>query len=495
MDKTKFMALVLLTTLLVAVTALFAGCGSKENSLTEDDMSQPVELVWYCMGPPPVDLPLVMEKLNDYTKQKLNCTVKLNMIDYGDYGTKMKMIALSNENYDIAFTCNWAFDYNRNAASGTFLQLDGIIEKCAPKLLDSCPSEFWRGTKVQGKTYGVPYNTTTASVMAYYIDKSMLQGVIDPAMLGQYKAFPEMLPVLEKVKAAHPGVTMYKPFAWFDFNDKFDFIKGNLFPGAVRLNDKNCKVFNQWEDPEVSAALDINRLAFQKGLTYKEERTQTDAMADFRNKKLFCYIANYAPYADIAATRDYKLDVMCLPVAERPITNTDSCTGALYAVSVNSKHPARALMFLELLNSDKYLRNLIGFGIEGTHYKKLSANVIEKTERAKDYSMPNWYLGNLFLLYLENGDPADKWQKYADFNKTAIMSPLLGFTFDAQPVSAEVSAISNAVDEYAIYLAYGQSDPKKMLPEFQKKIKNSGVDKVLAEMQRQIDAWRKTSAN
>ena len=126
MDKTKFMALVLLTTLLVAVTALFAGCGSKENSLTEDDMSQPVELVWYCMGPPPVDLPLVMEKLNDYTKQKLNCTVKLNMIDYGDYGTKMKMIALSNENYDIAFTCNWAFDYNRNAASGTVLSRNAL---------------------------------------------------------------------------------------------------------------------------------------------------------------------------------------------------------------------------------------------------------------------------------------------------------------------------------------------------------------------------------
>ena len=52
------------------------------------------------------------------------------------------------------------------------------------------------------------------------------------------------------------------------------------------------------------------------------------------------------------------------------ITN-GSTTGSMIAVSSNSKNKEKSVEFLNLLNTDKELRNLLNYGIEGTHYNKM----------------------------------------------------------------------------------------------------------------------------
>jgi putative aldouronate transport system substrate-binding protein len=37
-------------------------------------------------------------------------------------------------------------------------------------------------------------------------------------------------------------------------------------------------------------------------------------------------------------------------------------------------------MFLELVNTDPYLSNLINYGIEDSHYKKVNESIIEATD-------------------------------------------------------------------------------------------------------------------
>lgn len=41
----------------------------------------------------------------------------------------MNVIANSGEEYDLAFTCSWAFPYLENARKGAFLELNDLLDK------------------------------------------------------------------------------------------------------------------------------------------------------------------------------------------------------------------------------------------------------------------------------------------------------------------------------------------------------------------------------
>ena len=103
--------------------------------------------------------------------------------------------------------------------------------------------------------------------------------------------------------------------------------------------------------------------------------------------------------------------------------------------------------------------------------------------------MPGFSLGNLFITYLYTGDPDDKWEKFAQWNKTAIPSQILGFHFDPTPISLELAAVTSVSTQYARGLFTGQSDPKIYLPKLNSDLKQAGMDKILAEQQRQLDEW------
>ncbi len=62
-------------------------------------------------------------------------------------------------------------------------------------------------------------------------------------------------------------------------------------------------------------------------------------------------------------------EVVATPILESYITN-GSVNGSMIAISKIQKILKKAMEFLNLLNTDRYLRNLINYGIEGVHYEK-----------------------------------------------------------------------------------------------------------------------------
>ena len=51
--------------------------------------------------------------------------------------------------------------------------------------------------------------------------------------------------------------------------------------------------------------------------------------------------------------------------------------GSMNAIPASCENPERVLMFMNRLYSDKALVNLLVYGIEGTHYTKVSDNIID----------------------------------------------------------------------------------------------------------------------
>jgi putative aldouronate transport system substrate-binding protein len=108
------------------------------------------------------------------------------------------------------------------------------------------------------------------------------------------------------------------------------------------------------------------------------------------------------------------------------------------------------------------------------------------------YSPNRVMLGNNLLLKLLDNEPADKYEFFNKFNSEAVESPLSGFWPDFTPIEAELAVISNLIEEYEEYLWNGVLDPEVYLPEYIQKVEAAGADKVIKEIQRQVDEWLKT---
>ncbi|WP_425463945.1 DUF3502 domain-containing protein [Paenibacillus taihuensis] len=57
-------------------------------------------------------------------------------------------------------------------------------------------------------------------------------------------------------------------------------------------------------------------------------------------------------------------------------------------------------------------------------------------------------------------------------------------------MKSELAQTASVVDEFYSGLITGMVDPADYLPKINDKLKQAGIDKLLAEMQREIDAWK-----
>ena len=85
---------------------------------------------------------------------------------------------------------------------------------------------------------------------------------------------------------------------------------------------------------------------------------------------------------------------------------------------------------------------------------------------------------------------------FKEVNEKARGSKLQGFTLDTDPIKTELAQVTAVVNEYKKSLNSGAvPDAMKVYEEFQQKLVTAGDDKIVAEIQRQIDEWRANQNN
>ncbi|KOP64118.1 ABC transporter substrate-binding protein [Bacillus sp. FJAT-18019] len=489
MSKSKKKWLMPLTLLLSASMLLSACGGNKDESAGNGGgtAEKPVELIWYTIGTPQKDVDKVEAEINKYTAEKIGVTVDMKMIDFGDYNQKMQVMAASGEPMDILFTSSWAFDYVQNARKGAFMELDDLIETHGQGIKDAIDPAFLEGSKVDGHNYAIPANKELPAQEAWRFNKNLLDKYnLD---ISNVKSMESLEPLLKTIKENEPNVVPLAISKDFGPLLPFDYIIEKM-PMAVYLDDKDdLKVVNFLEMPETMETLKLMNKFYKAGYISPEAATTTSTQDLMTSGNWFADRAATQPFADNLWSQSYGYPVVSTPAGDANIFNW-SVMGSMQAISANSKYPEKAMDFLNLLNTDVYLRNLVDSGIEGVHYKKLSENVMENLPESKNYDMPTFALGNVMLTYLNPEDPENKWEEFKKFNESGKPAPLLGFNFDPSKVSTELAAVNNVKEEFWAPLMTGTVNPEEFLPKANQKLKAAGLDKIIAEAQSQIDAWK-----
>lgn len=479
LKRKKLLALILGA--MVTTSVVLTGCGNSGDNSGSADGDKPVNLVWYVIGANPKDSDLVEEEVNNYIKDKINATVDIKHIDFGDYTQKTNVLSSSGEEFDLIFTCSWANPYLENARKGAFKELNDLIDSHGSKLKSVIDERLWKGAEVDGKIYAVPNQKEIGIAPMWVFTKEYVDKYNIP--YEDIHTVEDLEPWLKVIKENEPGVI---PF--YTQGDtlpiEFDEL---LKPLGVFLDDDTLKVQNIYETEELKEMLLTLRKYYEDGYI-----NQDAAVKNMENEvKRFAWKADGQPYADNIWSANLKYEVVSSPIID-PYVSNNSTTGAMTAISSTSKNPEKAMELITLVNTDDTLRNMLIYGIEGTHYEKISDNQIKRTPQGQEnYNVTSWGYGNLFDTYVLESDPKEKWDAFKEFNDSSKSSPALGFKFNTESVTSEVTAINNALKEFERLLFSGSIDVEDGLDRLNKKLNDCGLEKVKTEMQSQIDQWKK----
>ncbi|KWX83451.1 hypothetical protein AMQ83_31310 [Paenibacillus riograndensis] len=79
-----------------------------------------VELSLYLPGGPDKDVASVEQAINEYLKDKINATIKINQLSWDKPADKVNLMIQSGEVFDMVYTWN----FMTNAAKGAYLPLE-----------------------------------------------------------------------------------------------------------------------------------------------------------------------------------------------------------------------------------------------------------------------------------------------------------------------------------------------------------------------------------
>jgi len=459
---------------------------------TPDVPKDTVELTMTLVGDKQeTDTELVMEKINEYMADKLNIKLNLQVYGWGDpYEQKINTMLASGEPFDICFTANWVANYYKNAAAGYFMPLNDYLKKY-PAIYEICGRDFVDGSAIDGINYGVPTNKEQAHNWGYLIMKSIVDEFgIDVSSL---KTMEDLEPWFEKVKKEKPDITPLlivggdSPFQFLDW----DRVSDDNVPGALYSDNRDTTIINHFLAPESIDMYKKLRDYYKKGWIHPDAATMENTAEQMKTGKFFAVEQSLKPGKDAEMSSSTGIEWVQVDIT-KPVMSNRETTGALLAIPAASKNPERAFRFIEALYTDVTLRNMLNFGIEGVHYTKNDDGRITQTQAGVDrYNMgPGWRYGDQFKDYLLSNEAPDKWEKFKAYNEQGLVLNSLGFVFNEEPVSSQSSACKNVVTTYSRQLMCGAVDVDPIIKKFEKELKDSGVDELIAEMQRQYDDWR-----
>jgi putative aldouronate transport system substrate-binding protein len=161
--------------------------------------------------------------------------------------------------------------------------------------------------------------------------------------------------------------------------------------------------------------------------------------------------------------------------------------GAMMAISVTSKNPERALMFLNLLNTDPYVMTMLNYGVEGYTYNTNDDGTISFiNENRANYSPWTNGVGNVRILPPTDAQGVDFWDRFSAYYNAAEALPYGGFIFDGSALETEQAAIANVYAEYGFNLMSGAVNPDEVLPEFLAKLEEAGITALVEAANQQM---------
>ncbi len=502
---------------LLLFVGLFAGCTGPTTVSTEDDPNEQVTLTIALPLPAQKDTDLVVAEINKQLETLLPNT-KIDLMLNPNMAEQWPLWMSTHKVIDIAHS-GYITKIEDEVRKDTYLELNELIDKYAPSI-KALQEKYWYSydnASINGMVYAIPniqYHVKETLILRVdyaaqpYMDMQALITESYASDKTTEKFYQIYTAGLEKAEAA--GV---------DVKSKVDTVnllalakRGYNFVGGESSticydNSDAGKIIDFTTTQEFKTYCKYAKIWADKGWVSKDiltgsiqppHRTATGTRFNM-DETTHEIIPQSAAAKDVGY---YSYDLNNLE-NQSLVTNIGE-NMTYYSIPFTAAHPARAMRFLDLINSEagKPILNLLAYGIEGKHYEVLDAEKgnIKAFEyqgqggATVSYGLPNWEVGNMLLQY--NVAPYTHINKeygenfYADTINRMKKHVLYGYTFDMDPIKNDLSKVLKNNSEYIKNICSGVvGNEENLLEELTNKNAAAGLDRIIAEFQKQADNY------
>lgn len=510
-----------LTLSAVMATGLLAGCGGGDNGSSGTDStagnstagsadstgsaggaidtSEHVDLKMYLLGDRTPDFDEVYAEINKILEEKLNCSVSVEFLGWGEHDTKYSLLFSGGEDFDLIFTASSWGHYEPTVAMGGFYPLtEEFIQTYAPDIWDVVPEVAWSQAKIDGTAYMVPnyQNEFGQDVIAVRGDLMEKYGV------SQITNWDELIDFYKKCGADGQYASQGGP--WYQYFQAQGYtITGGAPKGGEMIlyntqdpSDLSFTYILDWEGfsdycHQMKELADAGCWS-QDVLSSNDER-QTGLLTG-RTAGMIWNLGSCRNYAEQANKEhpDWNVTLMD-PVAAQP-KEVNSYINNGMAINVNSQNPERAMMVLNEFYTNPTINDLTRFGIEGKHWEAVGDDQF-KVITTEGYGVDancNWGWMNAEIKRTEYKEDRTALDDTYDAMLASWESNIKeehiydGFNFDSTNVTTQMAAVDAVIPTYCDPLINGLvPDVDKALEDFRNAMETAGIRDIIAELEKQ----------
>lgn len=441
----------------------------------------------------------IAEKMNELTIPALNIEVEMNVTDFASRSQALTLAFSGGEQIDLMYSLGLGLS---NAAQNDYLvDLEmadenggSLIETYGQGIIDAMGWDNINTSRIDGVLYGTPTQHDLAQGRnALMIRRSALQAAeaymdLKPdydTNIWKVNGQEDIVTIIKALHDAEPNVTAYQPSPMANTNwTAIDNLGGNLF-GVLLDYGQSTEVVNYFETQEYRDFVDMMVELNRYGCISPDALTDTTSdQAAFQAGTINSFFTSGKP--DIVPVNDPDLIVA---QGGPDVTTSTQIGGFCWTIGYTTVDPVAAMQYLNFMYESPEWNNLFMWGEEGIDYTLNDEGLVVKNDDSDFGHAMQWLCPAEFIAYVQEGNPADLWEQYRNFNEGAIVSKASGFTFNMTNVATQFTAVTNVYNQYQKAIEFGFSDPDTTIAEMNEAMKKAGLQDIIDEKQAQLDAW------
>ncbi len=487
-------------------TALFLAAALAAGSLAapaaqvkaDDPVHIVVESLFF--GSEPADLAAVEAAINEITIPEINVEVELYPLNFSDAASQVSLMISAGDQLDLVVTPTES-EFLSLVSKNMLLELDDLYAQYGPSIQESAEPVLGGGY-VDNVLYGIPSIEKYGRTYGLFIEKE----VVDAVGWDKFEdlTMDELGEFLAKAKEAYPDKTLIQmagggaSLANFEYFYLTDYLGADAACGAVMGAglDGNTEIVNVFATDEYREYCTKMREWYQAGYINQDAATNTDTS---QSAVTAGTALGYLLYSELDMVPSQSaangVEMVSLNTRGHYMMQTDVGMQQ-WCIPYTCENPEAAMQFMDLMWGNEDIINLLYYGIEGQNYQVLEDGRIDYIEgqNAQTTGYRQWFglYGDTTKRLTWSDLPVDYHDQLLAYNAEvdeSNTSAFMGYSFNPQVMKTEYAAVTDVITTYRTALECGSVDPEEVLPQFISALESAGINRIIEENQKSLDAW------
>lgn len=430
-------------------------------------------------------------EFKDRLRQDLNLGVEVSWSPWDQYWNKKDMMIAADEEID------WFWDGTPNLAkvlaSKSCIPIDDLIAEYGQNIRRVIPAENFKSYTVNGRLMGIPiqYAPTSEKFRSIIVRQDILKSI----GMSEIRSVADMDKFGELLEARFPDMK------YIGYDPSMALTR-ELEPANITYDANNYIVVDENTRKAFFYALTDGwkaavRKAFewnQKGWIPEEVTLKPKDQVNREKSGLYAESegAVSRPFENISDLRKnvpgaFTEEFLLSP--DKPKYRTMASTEGIF-ISPTAKHPEKAVQMIDWMLKSKENYLFCIYGVESKDYIMRDGRIKLLNRDSLWYE---WMFRNLNYMEFTDNVSDEFIASFKNWDKDARLSCHFGFAFDPGPVRSEEARLNQIVAEKLIPIATGYIDYDTGFAAAKAALEAAGVEKYVAEYQRQLDTFIKNA--